>query len=269
MSAAPASLYAQPEGDIVAGSRASATIKLPHAVRLDPSQVQNLFSTIMSNQGIKVDPAQMQSMFSHMYSTRGQGFTHGAEDDFVQAAPEPTPSPPIIKHLRGDVGIDLPKKGEFPFPAGPQATISQEQMRKAAEIGYEQLKEVFAKAQELPALPECSNSYTKKVSTGVPGKDKDEYSILDLLFIADDIPSDVQEIFGDYTMVIKYETFVNNPMAVLARRFQVDCLPYRIRITNQHMMRHQGIDALLNYDSNPDGKGTMHAYVKAKYGKRF
>lgn len=178
------------------------------------------------------------------------------------------PSPDgIIKHLRGQGGIPLPEK--------------------AWEEGYDPLKGALAPAVEeamsefdpaLRKIPEpdfpkfdaCSSNKTEKekipFDIDLPQSSK-RLPISDVLFMnAKDVPSEIGEIFGQFTLVIPISGAKDDSLGGYASQLEVPCIPYRIRNTLNYTFRDQGLNALRNFGEDYLGKGFYHQYIQEKYG---
>ncbi|RIL04602.1 MAG: hypothetical protein DCC75_12460 [Proteobacteria bacterium] len=226
--------------------------------------IANLFTNIDPKLGGTQDPQALRSIMQSAYPTTGTLFGDAVRDSYEPAKPEAPPFPVILKHFRSDQGIPFPDPSSFNFPGGPHFEIPREKLENVTKLGIEAMKQL-AKPIKIDPLPDCKKDQTLKerVSKQVLGNDKT--LLLDMLFTRDDAPLDSSEIFGIGTMVVPYRTNDSNPMALLARRLGVTCLPFRIRSTESTVMRDTGMNALRNYDQNPHKQGVFHEYIRAKY----
>ncbi len=163
----------------------------------------------------------------------------------------------IVKHLRG-------REGEL-FPdseALKQQVIktflpySDEQIHSTVKKFIDTSIEAHKKLLELPAIPNCMGRHTTREPRKPEIKDQRNSSIWDVLFVGPgQVPSFAGEVLGDHLSIRLYDPAHPNTGAYTAVATKVPCLPYRIRITGSNIFKHEGDDALLNYDKAPNGRG--------------
>ncbi len=160
-------------------------------------------------------------------------------------------TPKIIKHYRAEEGMSFPEPRSIPAWTPPKELIAR------AEQDWIANRERFRiEARSFNPLPSCKENKTERVSRRAP-KNQDHNIVLnDQLFIDDEIlPAGVDSRFGKHVVVRRYSTKEPNFDSYVTRGNQVQCLPYRVRATIANIFRHYGIDALKNFDNDPNGKG--------------
>ena len=141
----------------------------------------------------------------------------------------------------------------------PHIKYMEENKERALQIAIEKIKEGQQAVRDqftIPPLPSCLLSYTDKteLSPKVEGREKD--IIGDFLFVGPKhATTNSKEIFGESVHLIVYDSSKPSPFGLLAKNYQVSCLPYRIRSTGTFLFKHYGEHALRNYNGDPHGDG--------------
>ncbi len=190
----------------------------------------------------------------------------------------------IVRHYRAsdEGGVKFPTAKEARNPFLQNAARVKGFARDAGKVGSEYIKKISDPAN-LPlaprALTNCTKSGTEKKKISVNpsvikklglemvdnAKEAKEVVLFDYLFLRkEDVPINPAEVFGKSAVLRVYEGEPQSSTGYAAAAVNVPCLPFRVRGTRLLAFRHQGIDALKNYDSQPSGNGKMHDLIKAK-----
>lgn len=193
----------------------------------------------------------------------------------------------IIRHYKvaGEGAVKLPLEKDF---RNPFFKLSPEKMKAMAgdlaKVGADYLKGISDPAT-LPfaprELPNCTNNSTEKKKVSLDSsvqkklgleptgtKEDREVVLFDYLLLRkEDLPINPSEVFGKSVVVRVYEGKPQSAIGYTARAMGARCLPFRVRGTRTLAFRHQGFDALKNYDSQPTGSGKMHDIIKEKKKK--
>lgn len=168
----------------------------------------------------------------------------------------------ITLHLRGTSGTALPSKEKLIAErkqAGKQQQTAKDESKALMERASKHFLDQLSK---IPPLPECHRDVKDFSAYPTPNGD----SILqDILFVsAEQVPLDVDEAFGDKTIVVKYSAENPSSWMQFAQLEGIKCLPSRIRISGRGVYRLEGIPALKNYQSDSSGDGVLSDAIKAK-----
>ncbi len=174
-------------------------------------------------------------------------------------------APTIIKHIRSDEGVPFPKDGK------KLALTEDPSFKGALALNQDLMSGKNLKLKlAAPELPKCTESKTFTVA--VPTSEQQEglppqasHSTLDVLYLAEEPPTDAAEIFGERTIIHRYTTKEKDFISLYAGLLGIHCLPFRMRQTEQQVFWDTGLNALKNYSNDPNGEGEYHAYIKAKY----
>ena len=196
---------------------------------------------------------------------------------------QPTPPPQtapegphaIFRHLRS-------AKGGIPLPTREEIQKKSEELAQADQKFYDELQgqpefqealdkerekqDALAKVKHTPPkLASCDFDITKIIRLEDGGEDKvvrNENVLGDILFTRGPVPMDPDLAFGIGTNVVQYTSDENNYVAWVASSQGMNCLPYRIRFTSEHIIHDLGMNALKNYDNNP--KGELYEGIKQR-----
>jgi len=168
-----------------------------------------------------------------------------------------TPDLRIVKHLRGREGELFPDSDELKRQVIKTfLPYSDEQIHSTVKKFIDTSIEAHKKLLELPAIPNCMGRHTVREPRKPEIKDQRNSIIWDVLFVAPgQVPSFASEVLGNQLSIRLYDPAHPNSGAYTAVATKVPCLPYRIRITGSNIFKHEGDDALLNYDKAPNGRG--------------
>ncbi len=191
---------------------------------------------------------------------------------------KPTPAPPekpVVRHLRSESSrIDLPSLQEIEAMHQEQEKSDQEKIQEMlSSKEYAEGEQAMMDENEAdrfgemtpPVLGSCplditrvvpiSEDYSAKLST-------DELVTSDLLILKSAPPIDIEAAFGAGVTVMHYAAAKGDYLSLVMGLEGLECLPYRIRVTDHHIVHKLGLDALKNYDANP--KGELYEGVKER-----
>jgi hypothetical protein len=155
-------------------------------------------------------------------------------------------------HIKMDGGLAFPKATDVILPEA------------AREIALDGVHETWA-SPEYRKPERCDSDDT--IQENIPYRDlsEEEFVLLDSLYVREEFtPVDPAEIYGNKTHVYSYGPSAPPGTFVRMREENVPCLPYRIRVTNKHVYRDRGENALKNYDADPSHRGKIHPWVAKK-----
>ncbi|MCB0355129.1 MAG: hypothetical protein KDD64_16470, partial [Bdellovibrionales bacterium] len=199
----------------------------------------------------------------------------------------------VIKHLRFNEGIPFPAPEELKPEAIDKEVIQRfvrERLENLPKAQREEMSKIYrahVEAFNTPRhLPACVDSKTIKVRNGAKsaqyyGEKSDDGVLFDALFVKESAPdfreglTGSDELFGQHTHLHYYESKAEDPIALIASEKGVDCLPFRLRVTEDFIYKDFGENALRNYDEQFAGKsgyagnGKMHPTVKEKLREFF
>ena len=203
----------------------------------------------------------------------------------------------IYKHLRFGKGILFPSKDDLK-PVEPTAAERQEILKSIAE-GKEGLKQKFSKPEvgisaaqkrrdsQLRALatprvlPACLEDKVerkknkKKHSASIDTSANETGVIFDVLFLKEGAPNvknfltGPDELFGTSTKIEYYSQIPGETPSLVASIKEINCLPFRLRVTEKYVERLYGEHALKNYDDKKKKKGFLHSTVQSKLQSFF
>jgi len=179
-----------------------------------------------------------------------------AQEEAAKQAPSTT-SQNLFAHVRKESGgKPVITKEEI---MEPHLKFMRENKEKALQIAMEKIKEGQKAAREqftIPPLPNCLLSYTDTTELTQKVEGRETAIIGDFLFVGPKhITTNSKEIFGESVHLIVYDSSKPSPFGLLAKNYQVSCLPYRIRSTGTFLFKHYGEHALRNYNGDPHGDG--------------
>lgn len=116
----------------------------------------------------------------------------------------------------------------------------------------------------------CSKNETSFEPANSPSSEPEV--MLDRIFIPEGlIPLNPEEELGsNIDLVPLSQDFNDSVIETKFEIYEVPCVPYRMRVTNNGTFYHSGHDALKNYDLDPNGKGEWGPVMYARLfpGKR-
>lgn len=177
----------------------------------------------------------------------------------------------IFKHYRGQGGIALPTQQDI--AASPIVSlVRQDEMQKAIETDvttdYKKSQPGRAIIRECTAEDESTREHGGiKVESG-----KEDYkgNLVDTLYV---MPEDLKGIdldakpFGEKTQVFELGDG-SDAISLHLQNMGVACVPYRVRVSRASHHRDYGLNALRNFDKNPEGRGKMSDNVAEKFGEK-
>jgi hypothetical protein len=174
--------------------------------------------------------------------------------------------PPIVRYLRSKEGILLPTPQEIQTKLDELDALNKkayeeisarDDFKKVAEEANREREKLGNTVVKPPRLPSCAKDATEIVRLE-DGKQvnavKNESVMNDVLFIKGEVPLDPDLAFGIGTTVIQYTQDEGDYISYVASLEGVVCLPYRVRMTENHVITDTGINALKNYDRDPRGE---------------
>ena len=172
----------------------------------------------------------------------------------------------VVKHMRFNKGRNFPEQENMEQRA-------KELIDKMLAEDLESQGFISGPSKEdliVPRILPCLGNNTKKVPINTSQVDEDKISF-DWLFLRSTAPPQktLGKYFGKSISVLKVKDDATSAGGIAAQGFQVKCLPTRFRGTKGNWYRHEGEDALKNYDENRDGKGKLHDYVKKNKSKFY
>ena len=172
----------------------------------------------------------------------------------------------VIKHLRFNKGRALPepKKREERIKEVIDKIFAEEMESQGFITGPSQEDLV------VPRIVPCLGSSTKKVSVDTSKTKKDSVNF-DWLFLRDTAPPRklLRDFFGKNISILRVKDDKASAAGLAAQGLQVKCLPTRFRGTKDKWYRHEGEDALKNYEDDLDGKGKLHEYIGQNKSKFY
>lgn len=181
-----------------------------------------------------------------------------AQQDTSDEEP-PLPNLPTVRHL----SVDSSEALAFAKPDEEKPQLSEDLMRDVRENGSkvsDDVQKVLAPPRD---MPRCTGSRTTRIPLtpikGVPA----QIAIMDVLYIArSDLPEDTEMFLGKNVQVKRYNTDPNNPVFHEMGGSGVTCLPSRVRLSGKFKIIDEGLNALKNYDRDPNGAGTLDKFFK-------
>lgn len=174
----------------------------------------------------------------------------------------------IVGHFRGNDGINIPRRSLYHYvnpqlDGASQRLLDQyvNEITAEEEVAYKEDR----KGERHPYIfPKCKESKTEVTRVGV--KDHLREAVLqDRLYIKQgDVPMDPASIFGLTVQVVPV-SIKDAPETHYVHGHGIECLPTRIRYTTNFAFRHEGRDAVKNYDGDPRGKGEIHPSMEKRY----
>lgn len=141
----------------------------------------------------------------------------------------------------------------------PQIELLESKMDEIIRTAHQTVKESqkkIIKQFAIPELPRCLRSHTDKTALKPKVTGREKEIISDFLFVAPThATTNSKEIFGESVEFIVYDSSKPSPFGLLAKNYQVSCLPYRVRSTGTFLFKHYGDDALKNFNGDPHGDG--------------
>jgi len=206
---------------------------------------------------LRIDPngRHMRRLVEDQYRRgRGEEAPEDPEDEARLALP-------VLAHLRGKQGVKLPT----PEEQVPVIEVTEEQKAEMIAAFTQGQREVVDQMRTVPDLPNCRVSRTVKTPTGFKGDRKDKRALFDMLFMRkSELPLNPDEVFGMNTFVQPFSTDKPNAPSLSTVGMGVPCLPYRMRVTRSFSFRDEGLNALRNYDEDPQGEGILHESLNGR-----
>ncbi len=178
--------------------------------------------------------------------------------------PRSVESKPVIAYIRGNAGIPLPTESDLMS----RYKITPHMKEEIVDRLYEASQKIYAKMTHpvpagTPSMETCIDSSVETIPiNGMPRSDK---VILDTLYLRrEQVPTKPQEVFGSNVVIRSFLRDANDPLslAIYAKKDQIGCLPFRMRVVAGTMYLSHGGPALKNYDSAPHGLGILHGSME-------
>lgn len=182
------------------------------------------------------------------------------EADTDEVEPHSIPVLPVTRHLKveGESGITFKVKAANERPAIPD-DLMQDVMQNAQDISsrYEQM------ATPPKSIPRCTQSRSTRVLVASLKGLPPNTPLMDKLYIQkSEAPEDIEQLLGKFVQVLRYEQDPNNLVYQQMLGSGVNCLPSRVRITAKFKIIEEGLNALRNYDRDPNGIGIAVPFFK-------
>lgn len=179
-----------------------------------------------------------------------------AQEEAARQAPSRTSNKLFAHVIQESGGKPIITKEEI---MAPHLKYLEDNKERALQIAMEKIQEGQQAAREqftIPPLPSCLLSYTDKTELRQKVEGRETDIIGDFLFVGPQhITTNSKEIFGESVHLIVYDSSKPSPFGLLAKNYEVSCLPYRIRSTGTFLFKHYGEHALRNYNGDPHGDG--------------
>lgn len=147
----------------------------------------------------------------------------------------------IFLHVKGDSGI----------PIGDETPISQsieissrdlETVSRQADIITNEIKGRFNRYTPLNRCTKSSIERIKRVTT------ESNFPKIDVLFAEkSDLEAYPSDYFGSDVAIYNYSRDRNNPSYYAAHGYGADCVPFRVQITDSHIIEYRGEKALKGF----------------------
>ncbi|MCB0330116.1 MAG: hypothetical protein KDD70_10640 [Bdellovibrionales bacterium] len=165
--------------------------------------------------------------------------------------------PKVFAHVKDKSGgTEVISIGKVLEPHLKMVVARKEEFK---QIALDHLKLQQKKAIEsfkLDPKPNCLFNKTDKTVFDTPLPNRAHETVGDILFVPPKyFTTNVKEIFGEGVKLVLYDSSKPSPYTLMAKLYEVTCLPYRIRATGSVLYQHYGEPALRNYDGNPHGDG--------------
>jgi hypothetical protein len=176
-----------------------------------------------------------------------------------------TPSSPVNAQAPRTTLAHLKKRGggkpviSLEDVMTPHIELLESKMDEIIHTAQQNLKESQKQTLQqftLPDLPRCLHSHTEKTALRPKVSGREKEVLGDFLFVTPThSTTNSKEIFGESVELIVYDSSKPSPFGLLAKSYEVTCLPYRIRSTGTFLFKHYGEDALRNFNGDPHGDG--------------
>ena len=174
----------------------------------------------------------------------------------------------VTLHVRRDDGIAFPTDQELLDQSVLDPKIERQVVAAATDF-YTKLN---AKPVEAPIVvyTKCSQAKRTRMPDFEPQAGDAKATILsDMLFIDKSDADDMDlKLFGARTRAFIVDRNKPSPVDGVGQALGVACLPSRLLTTNKGQYLLEGLDALKNFDSNPDGSGELPSYLKPRFEKK-
>lgn len=141
----------------------------------------------------------------------------------------------------------------------PHIQLLESKIDELIQTAHQNLKKDQKQPLEfftLPELPRCLQSYTDKTELRPKVTGREKEVIGDVLFVTPThTTTNAKEIFGESVELIVYDSSKPSAFGLVAKSYQVSCLPYRLRSTGTFLFKHYGEHALRNFNGDPHGVG--------------
>lgn len=161
---------------------------------------------------------------------------------------------PIVGHYKSEESISFPTPKPYLTPEGKELIDAEIKRRMTIPEGKAYPTPEIYKPEEL--FPCTKNKTTTDRREGMSAGEG-----LDLLFLdPEQVPPEAEVVLGNTVRIVPYTKEVSLGTE-LAREFKVTCLPTRIRVVEATLYRHEGENALRNFEKDPKN-GDVHPFLK-------
>lgn len=192
--------------------------------------------------------------------------------------PYPSVIPPIkIPATKENWREDLPAKpiGHLKGKQGKPLTVQSIPVNQLLPkqliphvLGVSDFKEKFQSNAIFndSEIPICKNSLAEIKKVAIHGSYAEPQVLIDNIYLdskfLDDsrLTKDYRDLFGPQVTLSLYERGEPSPGNGLLKATGIPCLPYRIRLTSDSIIKLSGRDALKNYET-PAARGKFHPLV--------
>jgi hypothetical protein len=184
---------------------------------------------------------------SRFYSLYTEKKEYNGETEYEPPLLKETENVPqeIIQHLRSTTGVEFKFEKTEPKMSPPfrRPEINKE-ILAASEKDF-----VLRNIPGGDPLPDCTEDKTETGTGESVKKEEEESSLLDMLFIRkSQVPLDPEVTLGEDVEIYPYdETDESSVENVSIKGARIPCLPYRIRVVGDKVLRDMGKNALLFY----------------------
>ena len=174
----------------------------------------------------------------------------------------------ITQHVQRQEGVPFPTEKQLMEQSVLDPKIERQIVTAASDFYTKQ----NAKLPQAPIVvfSKCTQPKRERVEQFEPEQGDTASAIrADLLFIAKSDADDMDlKLFGAATRTFVVDPNKPNPADAFGQSLGVGCLPTRFLTTSKGQYRLEGIEALKNYDADPEGNGELPTYLKPRFEQR-
>ena len=185
----------------------------------------------------------------------------------------------IIKHIKGDSGerFATPEEVSSNFlevygtrsisannKKAPQSMFENEQKQDSENKSIFNKEELLDLTASLSTrMPTCSSASTHSRNINKANSNSSNDVIFDFIILNPNtpLPSDIEKAFGKEAFIVFYDKNEDNYFSQNLVKYDINCLPARLRATEKMLFIDQGLNALKNYDKSYYGQGILDKKV--------